>query len=587
LSGGSDPEASWLNTILTRGTALDRISVMQLLVQRSPVHSLSHLTQLLSIMQKKNPRETSSVLEALKMLFNDHLLPPSRKLIPLNIRPFENLKKLSGGNEENLRRRLVLWKFESDLKKIYEKFVSNLERLLSMLVNKLGHPNNKFVNKVCGYLIQLCRRQPNMRPVIVREVEYLIFRKNVACRTQLHAISFLSQIQITRLDFDCASSLLRIYFGLFRELVAKGKLDDKILSVLLSATNRVIPFLKGITIYSDLLVFSGMVPDRFYGALYHKLLCIHNHSSQERPLLSLLYNVLKMDSVDSRVIAFIKRLLQLSLSRSACFAGASLILLSRLFETRPNLLIFTTFVDSLQMVISVLFIVIRNDTIIYDPYSRNPVYASADRSVAAELLLLAKHYHPSIAIFASNLMARLRIRYDGDPLMNFTSMQFLDRFVYKNPRKKKVDEKGHGFRKAYNPSVIKKLPVTSEAYVMKKRDEIPVDERFIHRYTAMQASIKKEATFDGAEDVFNDIESVNSEEFDMLLSHFEPGDNSGYFEIDFAKEFGREKDCRKRKRGTDDFQENSDSCCDNDSSDTIDYEGDQVNSEIIFEFSLI
>lgn len=57
------------------------------------------------------------------------------------------------------------------------------------------------------------------------------------------------------------------------------------------------------------------------------------------------------------------------------------------------------------MVISVLFIVIRNDTIIYDPYSRNPVYASADRSVAAELLLLAKHYHPSIAIFASNLMA--------------------------------------------------------------------------------------------------------------------------------------------------------------------------------------
>lgn len=48
-----------------------------------------------------------------------------------------------------------------------------------MLVNKLGHPNNKFVNKVCGYLIQLCRRQPNMRPVIVREVEYLIFRKFV------------------------------------------------------------------------------------------------------------------------------------------------------------------------------------------------------------------------------------------------------------------------------------------------------------------------------------------------------------------------------------------------------------------------
>lgn len=90
------------------------------------------------------------------------------------------------------------------------------------------------------------------------------------------------------------------------------------------------------------------------------------------------------------------------------------------------------------------------------------------------------------------------------------------------------------------------------------------------------------------------LESLFSEFLNFLqfflvsfIGHFEPGDNSGYFEIDFAKEFGREKDCRKRKRGTDDFQENSDSCCDNDSSDTIDYEGDQVNSEIIFEFSLI
>jgi len=34
-------------------------------------------------------------------------------------------------------------------------------------------------------------------------------------------------------------------------------------------------------------------------------------------------------------------------------------------------------------------------------------------------------------------MQRQQISYDGDPLTDFTQMRFLDRFVYRNPKKTK------------------------------------------------------------------------------------------------------------------------------------------------------
>lgn len=58
--------------------------------------------------------------------------------------------------------------------------------------------------------------------------------------------------------------------------------------------------------------FSEGISDRFYAALYRKLLDVEHSSAQERQLFILLVKALKNDSVDQRVIAFIKRLLQVS-----------------------------------------------------------------------------------------------------------------------------------------------------------------------------------------------------------------------------------------------------------------------------------
>ena len=45
------------------------------------------------------------------------------------------------------------------------------------------------------------------------------------------------------------------------------------------------------------------------------------------------------------------------------------------------------------------------------------------------------------------------MQYQGDPLQDFTLMRFLDRFVYKNPKKKQSD---HGGSLMQRPSKLLK-----------------------------------------------------------------------------------------------------------------------------------
>uniref|UniRef100_A0A0R3RYD1 CBF domain-containing protein n=1 Tax=Elaeophora elaphi TaxID=1147741 RepID=A0A0R3RYD1_9BILA len=651
-------EAAWLNTVLTRGTANDKVAAMQMLTQRHPVHSLAHVAVLVNTVAKKNTREAFSVLGLLKDLFINELLPPKRKLIPFTARPVDKINLSSLDKDLNLKRKLILWKFESDLKAVYEKFITAVERLagenieklgimscryalelliaraeqeqklLSLLINKLGHPNKTLATRVCGYLLQLTRKQPLMRHVVVKEVERLIYRKNISCSSQLHAISFLSQMNLHGCDSALVSTLLNIYIGLFRMLVLNKKMDDKMLNILLLATNRAFSYAKGDvgklmeeidTLYKilhqsnfstalqtlkllyQLLTTSEGISDRFYAALYRRILDLQHGANVDRQLFSLLYRALSSDTVEYRVIAFIKRLLQLSLCRNAPFAAATLILISRLIEKRPSLLItkktadLTKFnkdvkaevVDDDEEVyydydsstegvinenpISSSFesnerainnikscekkvsgwmhknnIVVRSNATTYDPVVRNPLFSRADKSVAAELTLLSKHYHPSVGVFASNLLNGISIRYDGDPLLDFTQMRFLDRFVFRNPKTKDTNEKVMR-RKVYDPHGVRKLPVISKEYASKNRNEIPIDERFLHRFASVKMRMKEENESDAVHDDDDDIESVNSDEFNMLLSRFEPGERREVFDVDFSQEFSVEKKTKKKE----------------------------------------
>jgi len=86
----------------------------------------------------------------------------------------------------------------------------------------------------------------------------------------------------------------------------------------------------------------------------------------------------------------------------------------------------------------------------YDPYKREPRFAGASSECLWELAPLALHFHPSVRSFAESVMFSpgLSIKYDGDPLADFSIISFLDRFVYKNPKKRNLEAYGaNGLRK--------------------------------------------------------------------------------------------------------------------------------------------
>ena len=53
---------------------------------------------------------------------------------------------------------------------------------------------------------------------------------------------------------------------------------------------------------------------------------------------------------------------------------------------------------------------------LYDPSARNPKFCGAELTFAYELVVLSRHVHPSVALFARTLLGRQFIRYTGNPI---------------------------------------------------------------------------------------------------------------------------------------------------------------------------
>jgi ribosome biogenesis protein MAK21 len=94
----------------------------------------------------------------------------------------------------------------------------------------------------------------------------------------------------------------------------------------------------------------------------------------------------------------------------------------------------------------------------------------------------------SVSVFVINSIFLLPgevIKYPGDPLQDFTLPKFLDRFVFKNPKKKNDEEvvinSKFSRKKTYVPSGIRALRVDSSSYLNEDESKIPVDELFLYR----------------------------------------------------------------------------------------------------------
>ncbi|XP_025818280.1 ribosome biogenesis protein NOC1 isoform X3 [Panicum hallii] len=140
---------------------------------------------------------------------------------------------------------LLFWHWEDCLKQRYEKFVMSLEdavkdmlpnlkdkamktifillkskseqerRLLTTLVNMLGDPERRAALSAAYLLTCLLAAHPNMKMVVIDEVDSFLFRPHVGLRAKYQAVNFLGQI----LPFKW---LVDVYIALFKVLMSSN-----------------------------------------------------------------------------------------------------------------------------------------------------------------------------------------------------------------------------------------------------------------------------------------------------------------------------------------------------------------------------
>ena len=368
---------------------------------------------------------------------------------------------------------------------------------------------------------------------------------------------FLNQLILSKNDSTLASNLITIYFSLFKAFVDKGQVETKMLSALLSGVNRAFHFVQddedqfseqvnmlfrvvhitpfNTSVQALMLLFQVMdsrqsISDRYYQALYAKLLDPHlRMSSKQAMFLNVIYKSLKIDTSLKRVKSFVKRLLQVCSTQPPAFVCGVLYLLSEVGKVKPGIksLVtqpeeldeeehFTDVIDPSEDTNSAPSIdqnnvtekpdnadhvtsshghvfVDSSRTLGYQFTARNPLYCGAENSCLWEVMKLSRHYHPSVCRFAQNLLQGENITYDGDPLSDFTLMRFLDRFVYKNPKKKTQDHGGSLMQPKTVSQRQFEQPVNTSAFLNKKEESVREDEVFFYRYFKQKSGEDKKS----------------------------------------------------------------------------------------------
>lgn len=278
-SKSHDSETKWLKTALQRGTSSDKMAASIVLVQDNPKYNLGRLVSLVSQVRGAKHNQCSMIIASLKELFLTRLLHPTFKLLKLEEQDLDSLDVKSESDSivktNTARNRLLAhWYFEDQLREQYERFVSNLSavasdtvdtnrekaistmadllinnaeqehKLLELLVNKIGDPTSKVGSKAVFCINKLLYEHPNMKLVVLREVEKLLFRKNVGQRTQYYAICLLVQYILDKNDEGVASTLIEVYLAFFKACLKKGEPDSRMMAAILMGVNRAYPFAK-------------------------------------------------------------------------------------------------------------------------------------------------------------------------------------------------------------------------------------------------------------------------------------------------------------------------------------------------------
>jgi len=503
--------------------------------------------------------------------------------------------------------------------------------LLSLLVSKLGDPKYKFASKALHMLNRVVADHPMMQAIIVEEVRNLLLRPNLSTKAQYYCICYLNT-QV--LDFDrkeVAQSLITIYMNFFKASVnkkAKINGEDKMLGALLTGVTRAFPFadmaeteiseqvdilfktvhvtnlsttIRGLCVLFQVFNSRSEVSDRFYSALYSSLrhpqlpFCTARHPMY----LNLLYRSIKADPVDSRVRAFIKRLLQITSLQLPAFTSACLILIAELSHLRPALAYqflssssagseTSTAPQDAPKSVAAMMVDFNSDDddeeetfhdveendekkkegegdavstksswthqhknkvlkgkSAYNPYHRAPQFAGAEFCSAWELHSLKRHFHPTVSLFTKNIIhSNYEKPASSNPLDDYTLLKFLDRFVYRNPKdvgkskktKRKQSLSIHQRNK--NEKFNDQLPVNSQAFL--DSNNVSVEDLFFYKYFSGAAAKPPKSKASNRIKKSDDLESLSDDEFDAFMAS-EEGQKSLDMELNYSDHIYKNK----------------------------------------------
>ena len=321
--------------------------------------------------------------------------------------------------------------------------------------------------------------------------------------------------------------------------IAKRELNDKVIAQVLTGVNRAYPFantddsdfakhmdtmfrithssnfntsIQALMLIQQISSVKHYSADRFYRTLYESLLDPRVlHSSKQIMYLNLLYKSLKADVSIRRVKAFVKRLLQVVTMHEPPFISGVLFLISELEAAFPSIRGMLNQAEEYDddneiqngRVSDPEQHPATHDTH-YDPRKRDPEYSNAQYTCLWELLPFIAHYHPSISLFANNMLTAQKIPTKPDPT-HFTLIHFLDRFAYRNAKTKTPAPKGVSIMQPLSGADTADLliggrerskrreAVNSETFWMRKVDDVPADEVFFHKYFEQQGKRKEMA----------------------------------------------------------------------------------------------
>ncbi|VVC94542.1 unnamed protein product [Leptidea sinapis] len=381
----------WAKTLLNKGTIGDRVAAATILIQDNPLYNLTALRNLVGGVKPAKKKDGIVIIDALSELLISEILIPDMKLRNFEQHPLGHVEEMTSGNKQARRNLLKLWFFEDQMKELYGTYIealnkfahdsveSNREKavsamsyllmhhperekmLLTNIINKLGDPSQAVASKVIYHLCQLLYNHPNMKRVVLIEIEKMLFRSNISPRAQYYGICFLNQFYLGKDDSKIAEDLIRIYFSFFKASIKKGDIDSRVMSAILTGVKRAYPFANrervsesalhvqavhrlvhlappavathALALLHLLSDASSESADRYYNSLYRKLSNAEIfNTSQSALLFSLVYKSLKQDSNIERVTAFVKRLLQLCCYVSPAHACGILFLVSQVLK---------------------------------------------------------------------------------------------------------------------------------------------------------------------------------------------------------------------------------------------------------------